>query len=438
MYSKRIPGEIHRKFNFFPILILIFTLFLTLAARPGTQKKFKSSDLHFVQRMESNLKRFFKSPGDHHQIDRDIKKIVNAKKEWVVETESKGDKRVLRIKGVIQLRFRLANIDREKIVFNINGQRFIMNPRLSYINHKNRFLTLLNSRQGFLESLFIREVYASSDGSGNKSDAGVIETVKETVNNEVDDAISNPEEIVAGIAFSQFLEYVLNIGGFGANLIYSGGKKVVKLIFNKKYQQCIDGFNNEVMSSFLGYLTRMKATKQEAMMFGVDLHEMKLCLKEKDSLNNLLGKLKDAKFKNHLGEGMRNSLGVHYFQYCGHPGNKREEELRYITEQLRKAVLDGETVRRLMEGTSRNGIWVRIKKKREKFLSKCRKSLLAKIKRQGNELLGRNGISNNCYTMSLCFIAEMFNTSCISDLAGYACVAPEGSGHRVVPSGSRQ
>ncbi len=104
-------------------MILIFTLFLTLAARPGTQKKFKSSDPHFVQRMESNLKRFFKSPGDHHQIDRDIKKIVNAKKEWVVETESKGDKRVLRIKGVIQLRFRLANIDREKIVFNINGQK---------------------------------------------------------------------------------------------------------------------------------------------------------------------------------------------------------------------------------------------------------------------------------------------------------------------------
>ena len=119
-----------------------------------------SHDADFAEKTGAPLKKFFKSSGDHRQIDGDIKKITSAKKEYVYVKETKDGKTVIKINGKVQVNLQLLESDKKKFVFNMNGQRFIMNPELSYANHKSRLSSLLNPKQSVLESFLIREAYS--------------------------------------------------------------------------------------------------------------------------------------------------------------------------------------------------------------------------------------------------------------------------------------
>ncbi len=108
--------------------------------------------------MGLTLKKFFKSPGDQRQIDKDMKVVSKAVKKWMWRYELKGNEIAFRSNGRIQFSFKPG--DMAQGVFSFNGQKFVVNPDLSYASHKDLLSKILNKKQSALEQLFVRKAQA--------------------------------------------------------------------------------------------------------------------------------------------------------------------------------------------------------------------------------------------------------------------------------------
>ena len=111
-----------------------------------------------VDNMGFALKNFFKTSKDQRQIDKDIRAMAKTMKKWTWRYELKGNEIAFRSNGKIQFVFKPGNMDKREFTFN--GQKFVLNPDLTYASHRDQLLKILNSKQSNLEQLFVRKAQA--------------------------------------------------------------------------------------------------------------------------------------------------------------------------------------------------------------------------------------------------------------------------------------
>ena len=123
-----------------------------------------------VEGMSSALKEVFWKPGDKKQIDKDAKAIskLAAKSKWKYEV--KGQEIAFKVDGKIQFTFKSVDINQGEFLFN--GQKFVINPRLSYKDHKEKMSKILRKHANNLEDFFINRAYAGSSGTPQASGPG--------------------------------------------------------------------------------------------------------------------------------------------------------------------------------------------------------------------------------------------------------------------------
>ena len=133
---------------------------LTARAEMGVKEQVKVLNRSkSIKNMSVALKMIFRSPEDHRQIDKDAKAIAKmaAKSSWRYEV--KGKKEIaFRADGRVYFTFRPVDINRGKFLFN--GRKFVINPKLSYEQHKARMSKILKNQTAGLEQFFINEAHA--------------------------------------------------------------------------------------------------------------------------------------------------------------------------------------------------------------------------------------------------------------------------------------
>lgn len=434
MYGERISGKFGKRLSSYSVLVLIFTLFLPLAIQAGITEKFEIGNPDYIKRTGSVLKQFFKNSKDHYSIDKDIKKIVNAKKEWVLEKEIKNKKIFFKVNGVARFKFRFVRVEGERFIFHVKGQRFVMDHRFSYTNHKNRLLNLLNFRQSVLESLFIGKTYAMTETD-----------IEKVVKEEIKKAIDDPYETFTPLVLAEVIVYALDISSFGtASIIKYGFSRFIDATFGRakenameKQLQCIDSDNNKISDYFLKILMLMEASQKKKQKKGKHIsvtRRLSPCLGERGQLSHLL---KEEKFKNRFEDDKKSALAVYYLQYCNKYGGRNHRSIRSEEEPVR---VKGEGKGIKCVKTRKPGFvnfdWkVTLLQEREKMFNTCREVLSVKMKEYSGDWFNRgNEAFNNCYAQFHCAVAERLNYECICRLPGYSCLIEPGMGYGGRPS----
>ena len=421
MSGERISGK--KEFSPYPILMFIFTLFSALVVQAGAGERFKSNDPDFIRRTGSVLKKFFRKSKDHYQIDGDIKKIVNAKGEWILEMESKNHGMVFRVNGVVRFKFRFLRNEGKRFVFRVNNRSFVMDHGRSYTNHKNRLLNLLNFRQSILESLFIK-----------KADAFNEKDVQKVVEEKIEEAVNEPYETFTPFILGQIVVSVLDISSFGAaSVIKYGFGKFVDATFGKGKKdvmdsqlQCIDTFNKKIRDSFLRVLMTMESGKQKKRKKNRKIsvtQRLNSCLSQRDQLSHLL---EGESFKNRFEDDTKSALAVYYLQYCNKYGGRNHRPIRSEEEPVKVRSNEVKCMKTRKPFT--NFDWkAALLKERRKVFDTCKEVLHIKMKEYGGDWFNRgDGAFDNCYAHFHCAVAERLNRECTCRLPGYSCLIESG------------
>lgn len=391
-----------------------------MTVQAGTGERFKIGHPDFVKKTESILKTFFKNSKDHYSIDRDIKKIVNEKKEWVWEKEIKNRRIFIKFDGIVRFEFRFIRVEEEKFIFYFNGQRFVMNHELSYMNHKNRLLNLLNTRQGVLESLLVGKAYALNETGTEKS---VEEKVKEAVN--------DPYKMFAPLVLGEIVAYTLDVSSFGVTwLIKYGFSKFFDATFSRlkkstidKQLQCIDSDNNRVRDYFLKALMIMEAGEQKKEKKRKHINITKRlspCLGEGDELSRLL---EEENFKIRFEKDMETALAVYYLQYCTKYGKRNHRSMRSEKKPVQVRNKDVKCVKTRKPDFITSDWKAILLRERGEMFNTCREVLNIKMKKYSSGWFDRrNETFNNCYARFHCVMAEKLNYKCTCHLPGYSCL----------------
>ncbi len=118
-----------------------------------------------IDSIELVLKKFFKTPEDYREIDKDLALLVKSGiTKMNLRFEARGKEIVLKSKKKVMFKFSpLTMGDKvEDFAFNVNGQKFFIDPNFSYSYHKRRIGNIFGfSKQSLLEYLVIREVHAA-------------------------------------------------------------------------------------------------------------------------------------------------------------------------------------------------------------------------------------------------------------------------------------
>ena len=144
-----------------PIFMVIGFVFSMVLARAEVDMGKQVDTLNQFKTPESMapvLKNFFRTAEDHRHIDMDVKNASKTVKKWNWMYDTENNKIAFVSNGKVRFHFQLRDLNKREFVFN--GQKFIMNPLLSYINHKKRLLKIMDTKQGVLESLLIKKSHA--------------------------------------------------------------------------------------------------------------------------------------------------------------------------------------------------------------------------------------------------------------------------------------
>ena len=111
----------------------------------------------------------FTKPGDKKKIASDIRKALKLvkKHKWVWKYELKGREIVLKVNGETQFSFKPVDVDQREFLFN--GQKFVLNPSLSYEENKKAMSKILFKKQAGLEQFFINRAYAFGGRPGKNN-----------------------------------------------------------------------------------------------------------------------------------------------------------------------------------------------------------------------------------------------------------------------------
>ena len=116
-----------------------------------------------VDNIKLVLKKFFTSPKDTHQINRDMIQFAKATKRINWHFEARGNDLFLRSNKKTLFKFRLISEGKKvsDFIFNFNGRKFAINPDHSYSWHKKKMEDILGlSRQSLFETFIIKEARA--------------------------------------------------------------------------------------------------------------------------------------------------------------------------------------------------------------------------------------------------------------------------------------
>ncbi len=116
-----------------------------------------------VDNIKLVLKKFFTSPEDTRQINRDMVQFAKTTKRTNWHFEARGNEFVLKSKKKILFKFRLITEGKKvsDFTFNFNGRKFAINSNRSYSWHKRKIEDTLGlSRQSLLETLVIKKAHA--------------------------------------------------------------------------------------------------------------------------------------------------------------------------------------------------------------------------------------------------------------------------------------
>lgn len=127
--------------------------------------------------MGSALKKIFNKPEDQRKINADIKTASKMAKKykWVWKYELKGKEIAFKVNGKIQFTFKPVNANHGEFLFN--GQKFTLNHRLSYEDHKKRMSKILFKEQASLEQFFINKAHAFAAGAISPEDSPVLRKI---------------------------------------------------------------------------------------------------------------------------------------------------------------------------------------------------------------------------------------------------------------------
>lgn len=160
--------------NLVQIFVVLGFVFgsLTAQAEVDLKKQVKIlNESKSIKDMSSALKKLFEKPEDQRQIDKDAKAMskMAAKSKW--KYEIKGKEIAFKVNGRVHFTFKPVDINQGEFLFN--GQKFVLNPRLSYEYHKAQMSKILRKQAG-LEGFFINKAYAMSSGSRQASGPGTL------------------------------------------------------------------------------------------------------------------------------------------------------------------------------------------------------------------------------------------------------------------------
>ena len=129
---------------------------LTARAEVDLKEQVKILNKHkSIKDMSASLKRVFKRPADHREIDkaaRRISKMATGSKWWY---EVKGKEIAFMVNGRVLFTFRPVNVNKGEFLFN--GHKFVLNSKLSYKRHKARMSKILRRQAAGLEQFFYRQ-----------------------------------------------------------------------------------------------------------------------------------------------------------------------------------------------------------------------------------------------------------------------------------------
>ena len=113
-----------------------------------------------AKNMGSALKKIFNKSEDQRKINKDVKTALKMSKKhkWVWKYELKGKEIAFKVNGKTQFTFKPVHANHGEFLFN--GQKFVLNPGLSYEDHKKRMSKILSKKQASLEQFFINKAHA--------------------------------------------------------------------------------------------------------------------------------------------------------------------------------------------------------------------------------------------------------------------------------------
>ncbi len=158
------PGLLkkHGFSNMIGVSLIVFGfVFGSLTARAEVDLKEQVKILNkskSIKDMTASLKRIFKRPEDHRQINKDAKKMskMAAGSKWKYEV--KGKDIAFMVNGRVLFTFRPVDAKKGKFLFN--GHKFVINSRLSYKQNKAQMSKVLRRQTAGLEQFFIDKAHA--------------------------------------------------------------------------------------------------------------------------------------------------------------------------------------------------------------------------------------------------------------------------------------
>ncbi len=155
----------------FFIICVFFFCYLSVARAKVRKAKIDrqmiealDNSMNSIDNVELVLKRFFKTQKDYREIDRDLALLAKSGiTKMNLHFKLRGREVFLKSgkKTVFKFRPLTAGDKIRDFTFNVNGQKFFIDPNRSYSYHKKRMRSLLGiSRQSLFESLVVKEAWA--------------------------------------------------------------------------------------------------------------------------------------------------------------------------------------------------------------------------------------------------------------------------------------